>query len=78
MTRMDVIDGKWISARLTGRHGEKTELADAMGTPIRSIVDCRAPVDTDKPYVFGAMGSGVLIDGLTTLEWLNSAEMSGS
>lgn len=28
---MDVIDGNWISARFTGRHGEKAELADAIG-----------------------------------------------
>lgn len=28
---MDVIDGKWIAARLTGKHGEKTRLAEFMG-----------------------------------------------
>lgn len=28
---MDVIDGKWIKARLKGYHGEKKALADAMG-----------------------------------------------
>ena len=28
---MEVIDGKWIKARLTGRRGEITELANALG-----------------------------------------------
>ena len=28
---MDVIDGQWIAARLTGRRGEKAEIARAMG-----------------------------------------------
>ena len=29
--RMEVIDGQWISARLSGRHGEKAKLAAAIG-----------------------------------------------
>lgn len=29
--RMEVIDGQWISARLTGRHCEKAKLAAAIG-----------------------------------------------
>ncbi|MEL7282133.1 MAG: helix-turn-helix transcriptional regulator [Pseudomonadota bacterium] len=33
---MDVIDRQWLLARLTGRRGEQTELAQAMG------------IDTDK------------------------------
>lgn len=28
---MDVVDGKWIEARLTGKHGELKKLADAIG-----------------------------------------------
>jgi DNA-binding transcriptional regulator YdaS (Cro superfamily) len=31
MEAMEIVDGKWISARLTGRHGEKKELADFVG-----------------------------------------------
>jgi len=32
-TRMDVIDGSWIKARLSARHGSQKALADAIGMP---------------------------------------------
>ena len=32
-TRMDVIDGSWIRARLSARHGSQKALADAIGMP---------------------------------------------
>lgn len=34
---MDVIDGKWILARLTGARGEKSALAEAMGIPTHML-----------------------------------------
>ena len=35
--RMDEINGSWISARLTGRRGEKSRLAEAMGIPLNNL-----------------------------------------
>lgn len=34
---MDVIDGRWIGARLTKRRGEKKKLADAMGIDLPKL-----------------------------------------
>lgn len=34
---MDVIDGRWIAARLTGRRGEKKQLAEAMGIDLPKL-----------------------------------------
>lgn len=34
---MDRIDGKWIAARLTGRHGEKAKIAKAMGIDVQKL-----------------------------------------
>lgn len=34
---MDRIDGNWIEARLTGRHGEKAEIARAIGVKSKQI-----------------------------------------
>ncbi|MBZ4023271.1 hypothetical protein CKO11_12460 [Rhodobacter sp. TJ_12] len=34
---MEVIDGNWIKQRLTGRRGEKTELAQALGISLEKV-----------------------------------------
>ena len=35
--RMDEINASWISARLTGKRGEKARLAEAMGIPLNNL-----------------------------------------
>lgn len=35
--RMDEINASWISARLTGKRGEKSRLAEAMGIPLANL-----------------------------------------
>ena len=34
---MDEINASWISARLTGKRGEKSRLAEAMGIPLNNL-----------------------------------------
>lgn len=34
---MDEINASWISARLTGKRGEKSRLAEAMGIPLGNL-----------------------------------------
>jgi len=46
---MDVIDGNWLRARLTGAHGEQRKLADAVGIGQDKITKILTGVRTIRP-----------------------------
>lgn len=60
--RMEVIDGQWISARLTGRHGEKAKLAAAIGLSphkLAKILSGERKVQAEEvPKIMAYFGEG--------------------